>query len=270
MQVFLCRGLRFFQKFFSDCFSYEYSLYDIPVGHTTASPSLLSCVCLHYNLFNAQVLSFCKFSFSAESYTLTGVEAQVFNVCVYEVMLSRESDFCSSLAYYYSFSVRLGIQLCTLVCWAGLFMNCLVSSRFVPLYTFDMVWHVKPSTLWCADMKFSFFLFCVYVGVSLLSPVMHNLWIWRVWTFTFREKFHVVIIIIFCCFVFVDNDFLKHAGHGKCKFLLCDSNGLCVFAGLLFLHINLEESDILNKSFYRGKISLPFSYSWFTRSYYYM
>ncbi|KAK4792874.1 hypothetical protein SAY86_023309 [Trapa natans] len=31
-----------------------------------------------------------------------------------------------------------------------------------------------------ADMKFSFFLFCGYIGVSLLSPVMHNLWIWRV------------------------------------------------------------------------------------------
>lgn len=30
-----------------------------------------------------------------------------------------------------------------------------------------------------ADMKFSFFLLCGYIGVSLLSPVMHNLWIWR-------------------------------------------------------------------------------------------
>lgn len=30
-----------------------------------------------------------------------------------------------------------------------------------------------------ADMQLSFFLFCGYVGVSLLSPVMHNLWIWR-------------------------------------------------------------------------------------------
>ncbi|XP_059443243.1 uncharacterized protein LOC132175346 isoform X2 [Corylus avellana] len=30
-----------------------------------------------------------------------------------------------------------------------------------------------------ADMQFSFFLFCGYIGVSLLSPVMHNLWIWR-------------------------------------------------------------------------------------------
>ncbi|KAL0918527.1 hypothetical protein M5K25_010539 [Dendrobium thyrsiflorum] len=30
-----------------------------------------------------------------------------------------------------------------------------------------------------AEMKFSFFLFCGYIGVSLLSPVMHNLWIWR-------------------------------------------------------------------------------------------
>ncbi|KAG9441465.1 hypothetical protein H6P81_017319 [Aristolochia fimbriata] len=30
-----------------------------------------------------------------------------------------------------------------------------------------------------ADMRFSFVLFCGYIGVSLLSPVMHNLWIWR-------------------------------------------------------------------------------------------
>ncbi|KAL7111625.1 hypothetical protein ACP275_05G101200 [Erythranthe tilingii] len=30
-----------------------------------------------------------------------------------------------------------------------------------------------------SEMKLSFFLFCGYVGVSLLSPVMHNLWIWR-------------------------------------------------------------------------------------------
>jgi hypothetical protein len=31
-----------------------------------------------------------------------------------------------------------------------------------------------------AEMQFTFFLFFGYVGVSLLSPVMHNLWIWRV------------------------------------------------------------------------------------------
>ncbi|XP_057525385.1 uncharacterized protein LOC130804800 [Amaranthus tricolor] len=30
-----------------------------------------------------------------------------------------------------------------------------------------------------ADMQFSFVLFCGYVGVNLLSPIMHNLWIWR-------------------------------------------------------------------------------------------
>uniref|UniRef100_A0A0E0CAW1 GPI transamidase subunit PIG-U n=1 Tax=Oryza meridionalis TaxID=40149 RepID=A0A0E0CAW1_9ORYZ len=30
-----------------------------------------------------------------------------------------------------------------------------------------------------AEMKFTFFLFFGYIGVSLLSPVMHNLWIWR-------------------------------------------------------------------------------------------
>ncbi|MQM13500.1 hypothetical protein Taro_046422 [Colocasia esculenta] len=29
------------------------------------------------------------------------------------------------------------------------------------------------------DIRFSFFLFFGYIGVSLLSPVMHNLWIWR-------------------------------------------------------------------------------------------
>jgi phosphatidylinositol glycan class U len=29
-------------------------------------------------------------------------------------------------------------------------------------------------------MQFTFFLFFGYIGVSLLSPVMHNLWIWRV------------------------------------------------------------------------------------------
>ncbi|KAL5211447.1 hypothetical protein ABZP36_022294 [Zizania latifolia] len=30
-----------------------------------------------------------------------------------------------------------------------------------------------------AEMKFTFLLFFGYIGVSLLSPVMHNLWIWR-------------------------------------------------------------------------------------------
>ncbi|XP_074281323.1 uncharacterized protein LOC141606188 isoform X1 [Silene latifolia] len=30
-----------------------------------------------------------------------------------------------------------------------------------------------------AEMHFSFVLFCGFVGVNLLSPVMHNLWIWR-------------------------------------------------------------------------------------------
>ncbi|VAH44000.1 unnamed protein product [Triticum turgidum subsp. durum] len=30
-----------------------------------------------------------------------------------------------------------------------------------------------------AEMQFTFFLFFGYIGVSLLSPVMHNLWIWR-------------------------------------------------------------------------------------------
>ncbi|XP_020869515.1 phosphatidylinositol glycan anchor biosynthesis class U protein isoform X1 [Arabidopsis lyrata subsp. lyrata] len=29
------------------------------------------------------------------------------------------------------------------------------------------------------DMEHSFFIFCGYIGFSLLSPVMHNIWIWR-------------------------------------------------------------------------------------------
>ncbi|KAG2660636.1 hypothetical protein PVAP13_1KG456500 [Panicum virgatum] len=42
-----------------------------------------------------------------------------------------------------------------------------------------------PSVFWTlfanelAEMQFTFFLFFGYIGVSLLSPVMHNLWIWR-------------------------------------------------------------------------------------------
>ncbi|KAG5539696.1 hypothetical protein RHGRI_020043 [Rhododendron griersonianum] len=46
----------------------------------------------------------------------------------------------------------------------GLFINELAGKISIQLY---------------ADMQLSFFLFCGYVGVSLLSPVMHNLWIWR-------------------------------------------------------------------------------------------
>ncbi|CAA7403672.1 unnamed protein product [Spirodela intermedia] len=29
------------------------------------------------------------------------------------------------------------------------------------------------------ELRFSFLIFCGYIGVSFLSPVMHNLWIWR-------------------------------------------------------------------------------------------
>ncbi|XP_068305813.1 uncharacterized protein [Pyrus communis] len=66
----------------------------------------------------------------------------------------------------------LGIQLCTLVCWAGLLMNCQ------------------------AKMRFSFCLFSVYVGVSLLSPVMHNLWIWRG---TGNANFYFATAITYAC-----------------------------------------------------------------------
>ncbi|KAI4315372.1 hypothetical protein L6164_028188 [Bauhinia variegata] len=46
------------------------------------------------------------------------------------------------------------------------------------------------------DMHFSFFLFCGYVGVSLLSPVMHNLWIWRG---TGNANFYFATAIAYAC-----------------------------------------------------------------------
>ncbi|KAK4844276.1 hypothetical protein QYF36_018365 [Acer negundo] len=51
-----------------------------------------------------------------------------------------------------------------------------------------------------ADMQFSFFLFCGYVGVSLLSPVMHNLWIWRG---TGNANFYYATAMAFACFQIV-------------------------------------------------------------------
>ncbi|KAJ1398091.1 hypothetical protein SESBI_31328 [Sesbania bispinosa] len=46
------------------------------------------------------------------------------------------------------------------------------------------------------DMQFSFFLFSGYVGVSLLSPVMHNLWIWRG---TGNANFYFATAIAYAC-----------------------------------------------------------------------
>ncbi|XP_021895332.1 phosphatidylinositol glycan anchor biosynthesis class U protein-like isoform X1 [Carica papaya] len=51
-----------------------------------------------------------------------------------------------------------------------------------------------------ADMQFSFFLFCGYVGVSLLSPLMHNLWIWRG---TGNANFYFATAIAYACFQIV-------------------------------------------------------------------
>ncbi|XP_038688199.1 phosphatidylinositol glycan anchor biosynthesis class U protein-like isoform X1 [Tripterygium wilfordii] len=48
-----------------------------------------------------------------------------------------------------------------------------------------------------ADMQFSFFLFCGYVGVSLLSPAMHNLWIWRG---TGNANFYFATAMAYACF----------------------------------------------------------------------
>ncbi|KAK3027556.1 hypothetical protein RJ639_042325 [Escallonia herrerae] len=51
-----------------------------------------------------------------------------------------------------------------------------------------------------ADIQFSFFLFCGYVGVSLLSPVMHNLWIWRG---TGNANFYFATAMAYACFQIV-------------------------------------------------------------------
>ncbi|CAH9084288.1 unnamed protein product [Cuscuta epithymum] len=48
-----------------------------------------------------------------------------------------------------------------------------------------------------SEMPFSFFLFCGYVGVSLLSPVMHNLWIWRG---TGNANFYFATAMAYACF----------------------------------------------------------------------
>ncbi|KAL3499401.1 hypothetical protein ACH5RR_038494 [Cinchona calisaya] len=48
-----------------------------------------------------------------------------------------------------------------------------------------------------AEMQFSFFLFCGYVGVSVLSPVMHNLWIWRG---TGNANFYFATAMAYACF----------------------------------------------------------------------
>ncbi|XP_057977658.1 uncharacterized protein LOC131164467 isoform X2 [Malania oleifera] len=47
-----------------------------------------------------------------------------------------------------------------------------------------------------SDMQFSFFLFCGYVGVFLLSPVMHNLWIWRG---TGNANFYFATAMVYAC-----------------------------------------------------------------------
>ncbi|XP_021292179.1 phosphatidylinositol glycan anchor biosynthesis class U protein [Herrania umbratica] len=47
-----------------------------------------------------------------------------------------------------------------------------------------------------ADIQFSFFLFCGYVGVSLLSPVMHTLWIWRG---TGNANFYFATAMVYAC-----------------------------------------------------------------------
>lgn len=73
-----------------------------------------------------------------------------------------------------------------------------------------------------ADMKFSFFLFCGYLGVSLLSPVMHNLWIWRG---TGNANFYFGNAIGYTCFqiVFVVESVSAMLNHDR-ALKKCNSN----------------------------------------------
>ncbi|RVW16333.1 Phosphatidylinositol glycan anchor biosynthesis class U protein [Vitis vinifera] len=57
----------------------------------------------------------------------------------------------------------------------------------------DLIPNLHPSE----DMQFSFFLFCGYVGISFLSPVMHNLWIWRG---TGNANFYFATAMAYACF----------------------------------------------------------------------
>ncbi|CAA7022851.1 unnamed protein product [Microthlaspi erraticum] len=72
------------------------------------------------------------------------------------------------------------------------------------------------------DMKFSFFLFCGYLGISLLSPVMHNLWIWRG---TGNANFYFGNAIGYACFqiVFVVESVSAMLNHDR-ALKKCNSN----------------------------------------------
>jgi hypothetical protein len=53
-----------------------------------------------------------------------------------------------------------------------------------------------------SDMQFSFFLFFGYIGVTLLSPVMHNLWIWRV---SLSLSLSLFVCVCLCPYLFKEN-----------------------------------------------------------------
>ncbi|RXI01029.1 hypothetical protein DVH24_001263 [Malus domestica] len=64
------------------------------------------------------------------------------------------------------------------------------------LYFGLLGWFVNELSGKSVEMRFSFCLFSVYVGISLLSPVMHNLWIWRG---TGNANFYFATAITYAC-----------------------------------------------------------------------
>ncbi|KAL8138753.1 hypothetical protein V2J09_004754 [Rumex salicifolius] len=66
-----------------------------------------------------------------------------------------------------------------------------------------------------AEMNFSFVLFCGFIGVNLLSPVMHNLWIWRG---TGNANFYFATAIAYTCFQLLITPNARQMGKAKSWF----------------------------------------------------
>lgn len=143
---------------------------------------------------------------------------------------------------------RLVIQLCTWVYWGYLLMNSKVTS-FSPTFYIECNLFYSNQLPFFSDMQFSFFLFSGYVGVSLLSPVMHNLWIWRVWSFRLIYIFKWILfyshfqIDKISCYPHFLNFVMKLAGHWERKLLFCYCNCLCLLTGYLSLLVDIHFSS---------------------------
>ncbi|KAF3772367.1 Phosphatidylinositol glycan anchor biosynthesis class U protein [Nymphaea thermarum] len=133
------------QSILFDGFSCKYPIFDVATGCASVPSTMLPCICVYHNFFNAQILSFSKLpAFSP-----------------FHFLLYINPSFTSKVG---DSSLYLGL--------IGLFANEL------------------------AEMRFSFMLVGGYIGVHLLSPVMHNLWIWRG---TGNANFYFATALAYAC-----------------------------------------------------------------------